>query len=98
MEVALVYTYIYGVLWMFFAACVFFGVAIAYRIVHYANIYRKHAKCKKWFWEGFKFVTMNVGQVKFTRIAICILALSIMSFGAVFFVAGLILQDKYNIY
>lgn len=86
--------YLAGVVLVFgLGLCVLQGLLI-YEVKHYADMYRMHAKKKRWFWQGIKFVALNTCNVNIGKALRFIFLLSLMSFGAFTFVLGVRWQYK----
>lgn len=86
--------YFAGVVLVFgLGLCMLLGLLI-YEVKHYADMYRMHAKKKRWFWQGIKFVALNTFNVDIRKALRFIFLLSLMSFGAFPFVLGAWWQYK----
>lgn len=86
--------YLAGVVLVFgLGLCVLLGLLI-YEVKHYADMYRIHAKKKRWFWQGIKFVALNTCNVNIGKALRFIFLLSLMSFWAFPFVLGAWWQYK----
>lgn len=86
--------YLVGVVLVFgLGCCVLLGLLL-YDARHYADMYRTHAKKKRWFWQGIMFVALNTFNINIWKVLRFILLLSLMSFWAFPFVLGAWWQYK----
>ena len=83
--------YLIGVVFLSFMLLYFYLFMAIDHIKKYADIYRKHAKKKKWITEGVNFVRMNTWNEIKPKWTIFLFPL--MSFGLIFFIAGVMWRD-----